>query len=793
MRTHSTKHVSDSGRRDSVFPLFIQLLSIISITILTCFSTPREPLFIFIHFVIGAAILVILLCRAWSRWPIMKRIEKWQALGGLGLMAVYLLSIHRLSTPEAFYFIFLAGAFSCTSVLVGNTRDHGTFRLILFASCMLSFAELTDIAFLWTADAALYVTDFLVWLRNITEHPFWMLSFTHMGGRHWIFTTVLTLGFIICNRGKGRLYQAPAFLLLVIAFFTQAAGPDFFRLWILSLAAMIWMLLSAYRPDTKSRHRHAPLIGSALVSLGIVMLFHLSPVESTGEMRCILLKGSYATDIPDIKDPRKTPGASLGFFHDFLKKTASSYSTPDNVDHEALRDLHILLVCNLNRHMSAEETQAVLDYVERGGGLVVLGDHTNIAGVMHCTNPLISHFGIRLKFDSAIPEIGPGWRGALDVKRHPVTRRLPSPDLIRISVGASLDLDKEARPLIVARNGYSDRGDKQAPERAFLGNWSHDESEERIGDLVLAAEARYGKGRVIVFGDTAFLQENSFCQSWPFVLDLLEWAGWGETTGPAKAWSKTAGWCLCLFGFFMLSASTGIFTGIALVSILPLLSFLAIQWHSADTRSFPNPCKAAWIDLAAGSNISVHGSDASGIGAFDNALIASGFLPLYVTEKRPVKPGKDDLIILPSRRSAVTMKQVEQMTEFVRGGGITIVFPGYHDLTVYQPLLEELGVGMLDIPLGFCPEAKAQKGFEIPSFSQAWAMRYHGSEQQAEAIVTVFGHPVVLKITDGDGAWFLISDPAFPWDKNFLAGKKFNKAGFLFLHQLLNRPEEKNG
>ena len=49
-----------------------------------------------------------------------------------------------------------------------------------------------------------------------------------------------------------------------------------------------------------------------------------------------------------------------------------------------------------------EEVEAILDFVERGGGLWVLGEHSNVFGIGVFQNKLIKHFGVVLTYDHAV-------------------------------------------------------------------------------------------------------------------------------------------------------------------------------------------------------------------------------------------------------------------------------------------------------------------------------------------------------------------------------------------------------
>ena len=83
-------------------------------------------------------------------------------------------------------------------------------------------------------------------------------------------------------------------------------------------------------------------------------------------------------------------------------------------------------------------------------------------------------------------------------------------------------MTKGARPVIVARHGFSDRGNQNNADRAFLGNRRYDRG-ERLGDIVLAADAKQGQGAVLVFGDTSPFQNLPIPFHWRFVLDTFSY------------------------------------------------------------------------------------------------------------------------------------------------------------------------------------------------------------------------------------------------------------------------------
>jgi len=159
--------------------------------------------------------------------------------------------------------------------------------------------------------------------------------------------------------------------------------------------------------------------------------------------------------------------------------------------------------------------------------LLVLGDHTDVFGLMQGFNTLLDAFGIQFRFDSAY-HVRETWRGS----------QVAAPDAVAwgwdaenpsVAVGASLELSGPARPLLTGRYGFSDAGVRENYVGSFLGNYSYDRG-EKLGDVVLVATATRGRGRVVAWGDTSAFQGGLS-------------SSYAKVIGPMLAWlSRPTAW-----------------------------------------------------------------------------------------------------------------------------------------------------------------------------------------------------------------------------------------------------------
>jgi len=77
-----------------------------------------------------------------------------------------------------------------------------------------------------------------------------------------------------------------------------------------------------------------------------------------------------------------------------------------------------------------------------------------------------------------------------------------------------------AKPLVIGKAGYSDIGDMENTADGYLGDMRFNRG-ERIGNLVLAAEAAYGEGIFMAFGDTTLFQNTVIPYSYPFIDNIF--------------------------------------------------------------------------------------------------------------------------------------------------------------------------------------------------------------------------------------------------------------------------------
>ncbi|MDY6950981.1 MAG: hypothetical protein SWE60_05680, partial [Thermodesulfobacteriota bacterium] len=277
---------------------------------------------------------------------------------------------------------------------------------------------------------------------------------------------------------------------------------------------IIHLLHGMSRPDerqavTPQKARRGMIIGTAALWSLLVSVAYVTSQWPAGDYsgRLVLYEGGITTwNKPNFQQfgASNRPGLFC-VLADYLESFGFRVERTEDISKATLENAHIFVVINFNEKWEEEDCSILNDYVRQGGTLMVFADHTDMSGLMKGSNDLLSEVPIRINFDSA-HFLNNYWNHAFLTRLHPINRKAWDKDGVGVSVGASLRLlNHRATPLLIARYGFSDRGDRaNASSENYLGNRIY-ELDEPLGDIVLAAESELGHGKVIVFGDTALL------------------------------------------------------------------------------------------------------------------------------------------------------------------------------------------------------------------------------------------------------------------------------------------------
>ena len=193
------------------------------------------------------------------------------------------------------------------------------------------------------------------------------------------------------------------------------------------------------------------------------------------------------------------------------------------------------------------EIKEIKQYIENGGGLMVITDHTNCYFHAYKLSALFEELGIDIHTETACDvkpntiASGNGWIWINRFKAHPITQGI---ETIAMQTGGTVD-DRYG----VAFTSDKAWGDQwiahpfaEGDTPGFYGNWEWEKG-ERTGRLAVMMAKKLGNGRIVVFGDQN-MWGDPFCNyadNYKLWLNSVAWlTGEKQLADPAlyQQWKK---------------------------------------------------------------------------------------------------------------------------------------------------------------------------------------------------------------------------------------------------------------
>jgi len=362
---------------------------------------------------------------------------------------------------------------------------------------------------------------------------------------------------------------------------------------------------------------------------------------------------------------------STRFYHTGRQETAI---TPP-----ALAGCDVLVIKTPLLQYARREIDAIEDFVRQGGGLLLIGEHTDVFGSGRSLNAIARRFGFRFRYDclfgvdSVFDDL---WTPPLTP--HPVVQHMPP-----IDFATSCSIDPRGS---CGRSVITGVGLKNLPADYHALNLYpqvEDRPDMRYGAFVQLWATRHGAGRVLAFTDsTIFSNFSTFepgkTELW---MGMIEWLNhrnevsfdlrWallaiGAVLAVGCAWfSRRAGrgptWLLCLAGGALGWAGTSMGVGAYSRAAMPLppaqreLTNVVIDRTVCDAR------------LSKGGFI---GGKSDGFGIFERWLLRLG---VFTRRRAGADAFRGDLLVLMHPHLAGDPAWRDDLVRYVQDGGKLLV------------------------------------------------------------------------------------------------------------------------
>ncbi len=444
----------------------------------------------------------------------------------------------------------------------------------------------------------------------------------------------------------------------------------------------------------------------------------------------------------------------------------------ESLDDASLANRDVLFIANPKDHLDNATIARIEKFVEDGGSLLMLGDHTwrkdDEPGGDKILDEAIGNTNISFNFDSAYYYIG-GWLHSLQYWPHASTVHLrDETNESGCVVGASLDISYPATPLIVGRYGYADKGfHVRNPQKGYMDN-SMPDPDERLGDMVLVAAQNVGNGRVVVVGDTSGFVNAIQTQTWRFTSRVFDWlASDGQAT--VAKWRDVLG-ILLLIGAMTLVVR-GARTQRAIVPVA-CLAMLVSGWGAREhlaSKSKPSPLKGdiALVDL---SHVGLHSMEAwrdNAISGIYLNLMREGYFSLGARDFDEDQLLASDLFVTIAPSKAYSDGELDVLEKYMNQGGTVLLSVGWEEKAGATSLLNRFGLDIAYKPQGRAANPIAGTTV-MPNYWEVWpVVPYPKNAEPPEVIANLRNDPTVVRRRVGAGQLVVIGDTKIFFCQNF--------------------------
>lgn len=473
-------------------------------------------------------------------------------------------------------------------------------------------------------------------------------------------------------------------------------------------------------------------------------------------------------------------GGMFGLLPEYLR-TMGYRVERGSITVQSLQNTSTLVIINLNQPLS-EERELILDFIRNGGSLLLMGDHTGIQQIREPSNDLLGPVKISLNFDSAIA-LRERWDHDFEFRSHPINNRIRRDADTQIGIGASLTISPPARPVIIGRHGFSDKGNFQAPEKGYLGDMKYSQ-DEYLGDLVLVAENYYGKGKVLVFGDTSSFQNGALAQSYQFINQIFQWLNIPKKAG--YPYNICLSLILLLPALIILFIQRGGMTAITICSAALYFSLFITTTiipglNTGKNAEAPN-AMLAYIDASHLERFSYEPWIPKGIGGLTYNLMRNNYLPFMLEKFSEKKVINSRIFTVIAPAKPFSSNEIKALEEFMKRGGFMILTVGWEEAGTASNLLQNFHLEVENTPLGSVEPSQNDHGL---MFHKAWPVGC--SEGEAEILCHVWDHPVIILKPYYQGGILLIGDSYFLLNENLEGAYNFSLPNIMFLKMIVER------
>jgi hypothetical protein len=358
--------------------------------------------------------------------------------------------------------------------------------------------------------------------------------------------------------------------------------------------------------------------------------------------------------------------------YDYLRHYYQASRLTKPIDDRALETCDVLILKVPTRRYSPQEIESVCRFVDRGGGLMLIGEHTNVFGTGTYLNEISRRFGFEYRYDCLFGMDSVfDQRLAMPIVPHPVLQSIPVFDF---ATSCSIQPISWSGQAVVRSTGLKNKMAEYHVENFYPP--ATDTAAMRYGAFEQLWSVRSGRGRVLAFTDsTVFSNFSSFEPGKAeLMMGMVEWLNHANPPLNPRPWLSLLGVGLAAAGLWASRPWEGAWAVLVAAGLSGWTgaSLAALAFHQA-ALPLPQPIRPL-VQVVVDETLSgvqwpkngFIGGKEGQYGIFERWILKLGY---FSSRRHGVDALRGNLLVIVNPAKPVDPAFRDQMLRYVADGG----------------------------------------------------------------------------------------------------------------------------
>ncbi len=368
-------------------------------------------------------------------------------------------------------------------------------------------------------------------------------------------------------------------------------------------------------------------------------------------------------------------GYNYACIYDYASRFYDMSRLTNRIDDAALAGCDVLILKVPTSAYAPEELNAIDRFVEQGGGVMLVGEHTDVFLTSTHLNQVARRYGFEFRpdclfgIDSSFDQLY-----KLPPVPHPMLQHMPP---MEFAVSCSIAPSSWWGRAVIRSTGLW-----SLPAFYYASNFYpavEDRADMHYGAFVQLWSARRGKGRVVAFSDSTIFSNFSTFEPGKseLMLGMIEWLNHNNRFGDPRVWLLAAAAVAALAGLALARRGTESCVLLAVVLAGWTAACGGVRAYNRKAMPFPEakrPYTLVTIDRtlseATLSKCGFIKATTEGFGIFEQWILKLGY---FISRRQSEDLFAGDLAVFLQPRGTVTETFRSRMVQYVEQGGHVLV------------------------------------------------------------------------------------------------------------------------